>query len=380
VPGALSRPAGVAAVTAAALAAGLGLPAAAAADAPPVVAFTITPNPTVVGLPVELQDQSTDPDGQIVRREWDLNGDGAFDRPDRSRIVRRYNRARCVVVRLRITDSGGNIVQRNQMLTVRDFGATEPVCPAPPPDPPPVIPSPPVPPMPPLNNAPSATFTVAPAAPRIGEPVTFASTASDPDGSIAFQEWDLNGDGAFGDATGPTAQTTFAAAGAHNVSRRVADDRGVIVVGTVAVTVVDPAVRPPGNDDSDVRGRRQRAPAQQLDATVRLRTRVGVRRTRVEVLSVEAPALSTVTLRCSSSRCPVALSVAQIGTRERTVRFRRTEKQLLYAGTLLQVFVTRPGAIGKYVSFRIRGKRAAPLRRTRCLRVGGMRPYRCPSR
>ena len=372
----MSRSARVAVGWAAIVAGALLAPGVAAADAPPVAAFTITPNPATIGLPVVLEDHSGDIDGQITLREWDLDGDGTFDRSNVTRIIRVFRRARCVVIRLRVTESAGNVAQHNDMLTVRDVGAARPACPAPPPDPPPTVAMPP-PPTP--NNAPSATFQVSPASPQIGQVVSFTSTAGDPDGSIASQEWDLDGDRTFGDATGPTAQTTFATAGVHNVSLRVSDDRGVVVVGTVPVTVVDPSVVAPGGG-SGVQGSRQRAPRPQLDATVRLRTRVGRKRARVEILSVEAPANSTVTLRCSASRCPTSLSVAQVGARERTVHFRRTENRLLYVGTLLQVFVTRPATIGKYVSFRIRGEMSPPLRRTRCLRPGGMRPYRCPQR
>jgi PKD repeat protein len=363
----------VAVAWAASLAAGLLVPAAAAADVPPAAAFTITPNPGIVGLPMVLEDHSGDLDGQITRREWDIGGDGTFELANVQRVVRTFRRPRCVVVSLRVTDNAGNVAQHNAMLTVRLVGAVQPVCSAPPPDPAPIIATPP-PPTP--NNAPTATFLVSPVAPQVGQLVSFSSTASDSDGSVVSQEWDLDGDGTFADATGPSAQTTFTGAGVHNVSLRVSDDRGVLVVGTVPVTVVDPSAVPPGGG-SGVQGSRQRAPAQALEATVRLRTRVGVKRARVEILSVEAPANSTVTLRCSASRCPAALSVAQVGARERTVHFRRTENRLLYAGTLLQVFVTRSGSIGKYVSFRIRGEMSPPLRRTRCLRPGGMRPYRC---
>jgi PKD repeat protein len=373
----VSTAARVAVAWAASLAAGLVVvPTAAAIDVPPVAVFTIAPNPATVGLPIVLEDQSGDLDGQITRREWDIGGDGTFELSGLQRVVRIFRRPRCVVVSLRVTDSGGNIAQHNAMLTVRLLGATTPVCPAPPPDPPPIIATPP-PPTP--NNAPTATFDVSPAAPQIGQPVSFTSTASDSDGSVVSQEWDLDGDGTFSDAAGSSAQTTFTTAGVHNVSLRVSDDRGVLVVGTVPVTVVDPSAVTSGGG-SGVQGSRQRAPAPMLDATVRLRTRVGVKKARVEILSVEAPANSTVTLRCSASRCPAALSVARVGSRERTVHFRRTENHLLYAGTLLQVFVTRQGTIGKYVSFRIRGKMSPPQRRNRCLRPGGMRPYTCPLR
>jgi PKD repeat protein len=356
---------------------GLAVPALAAADEPPVAAFVMGPNPATAGEPVIIEDRSTDPDGQITVREWDVTGDGTFDRPVRQRIIRTYPRPRCIVIRLRVTDNAGNVAQKNQMLTVRNAGALTPVCPPPPPDPPPIIRTPPPPPM---NLAPIASFTVSPPAPQIGQAVALSSTATDPDGAIAGQEWDLDGDGVFGDASGPSASTTFATAGAHTVSLRVADDRGVVVIGSAAVTVIDPSSQPPPDDRSGVEGQREEAPRPQLDAAVRLRTRVGRRRTRVELLTVRAPAGSTVTLRCSASRCPFSRSVSRIGTRERTVRFKRPEGRLLYAGTLLQVFVTRPGAIGAYVSFRMRLNRVAPRRAERCLRPGGMRPYRCPSR
>lgn len=365
----------VAVAWAAILAGALLAPAAAMADVPPVAAFSMTPNPATVGLPVVIEDQSGDIDGQITLREWDFNGDGTFERPNRQRIVLSYQRGRCVVVTLRVTDNAGNVAQHSDTLTVRALGAVRPVCAAAPADPPPIIA------RPPTNIAPSATFQVSPPTPQIGQLVSLTSTAGDPDGSIATQDWDLDGDGRFGDASGSTAQTTFGTAGAHNVSLRVSDDRGVVVVGTVPVTVLDPTVTPPAGGSgggSGVQGNRQQAAARALDATVRLRTRVGRKRARVEILSVEAPANSTVTLRCSGSRCPASLSVAQTGARERTIHFRRTENRLLYAGTLLQVFVTRQGNIGKYVSFRIRGEMSPPLRRNRCLRPGGTRPSTCP--
>ena len=43
-------------------------------------------------------------------------------------------------------------------------------------------------------------------APQTGDQVTFTSTSSDPDGSIAVQAWDLDNDGQFDDGTGATAQ------------------------------------------------------------------------------------------------------------------------------------------------------------------------------
>ena len=79
---------------------------------------------------------------------------------------------------------------------------------------------------PPANVPPSASFLAFPGAPLAGDPVTLVSTSSDPDGPIASQLWDLNGDGIFADASGPTATTSFRTAGPHTVSLRVTDARG----------------------------------------------------------------------------------------------------------------------------------------------------------
>lgn len=94
----------------------------------------------------------------------------------------------------------------------------------------------------PANQPPTSSFTYAPSAPQRNEKVTFSSTSSDADGTIASQSWDLNGDGVFGDATGPSASTSFATTGPHTVRLRVTDDFGA---STVSSKTVDVANRPP---------------------------------------------------------------------------------------------------------------------------------------
>ena len=60
-----------------------------------------------------------------------------------------------------------------------------------------------------------------------------------------------------------------------------------------------------------------------------------------------------------------------------TVRVRRFARRILRPGSVVQVWVTRPGEIGKYTRLRIRsGKR--PVRVDRCLMPGSRRPARCP--
>ena len=56
-----------------------------------------------------------------------------------------------------------------------------------------------------VNIKPNAAFTFSPRSPIAGDTVKFTSSSSDPDGSIALTQWDLNGDGAYDDAEGDTA-------------------------------------------------------------------------------------------------------------------------------------------------------------------------------
>jgi PKD domain len=71
--------------------------------------------------------------------------------------------------------------------------------------------------------APVASFSVSPAAPLTGETVTFTSTSSGSDTSLA---WDLDADGEFDDGSGTTAQRSFATPGRNLVSLRVTGSGG----------------------------------------------------------------------------------------------------------------------------------------------------------
>ena len=69
-------------------------------------------------------------------------------------------------------------------------------------------------------------FTWAPASPQAGDAVTFTPSAfTDPDGSIARYEWDLDGDGSF-ETTGASPRHSYAAAATVTVRLRYVDDQG----------------------------------------------------------------------------------------------------------------------------------------------------------
>jgi hypothetical protein len=88
----------------------------------------------------------------------------------------------------------------------------------------------------PENQAPTASFDVAPGSPRPGKPVSFTSTSTDADGTIASHEWDLDGDGAFDDAIGQRATRSYDT-GQYTVSLRVTDDDGASSQTTRSIRV-----------------------------------------------------------------------------------------------------------------------------------------------
>ena len=86
---------------------------------------------------------------------------------------------------------------------------------------------------------PSASFDVTPANPRAGEPIQLTSSSCDPDGRLWSQDWDLDGDGVYGDATGATASAIFAAR-AH-IDRAPGDERERRMSTQLRTVLVDAA-------------------------------------------------------------------------------------------------------------------------------------------
>ena len=250
---------------------------AAAAAAPPTAAFDMSRTVAEVGERVTFTDRSTD-DGMIVRRGWDINGDGIItDQSGPRQVSRPYNEPGCVNIMLRVTDDAGDTSELIRVLTVVPEGAPRTPCPGATPNPPPPpgpspTPTPPPSPMatPTSNRAPSASFSFAPAAPGVGQAVFYTSSSSDPDGPIATQAWDLDGDGAFDDATGSTAQLAYSTAGPRTVSLRVTDGSGAFSV-TFQTVVVTGDTQSAGAGQPSAPPARARRRATPLRALVRIR-------------------------------------------------------------------------------------------------------------
>ena len=180
--------------------------------------FTATPNPVKTNNQVTFDGSaSSDPDGTVVKYEWDLDGDGSFETNTGTnpKATRSYSSEAEVNVRLRVTDNGGATDLAVRTLTVID------------------------------NQPPTAAIVATPNAPLTGEAVSFSAAGSkDVDGTIAKYEWDLNGDGSFETNTGttPSASHTYTVAGELEVKVRVTDNGGKTGTAAATITVVSNGV------------------------------------------------------------------------------------------------------------------------------------------
>ena len=208
-------------------------------------------------------------------------------------------------------------------------------------------------------------FAVSPSRPTVGQQTSFQSFAYDPDGSVAAQRWDLDGDGDFDeDVTGPSAFTTFTTPGERVVRLQVRDNEGALQTATVDVDVeAAPIVRPSAlgllTPFPIVRLVGERLPARNARGSARGTWPTAGARDR----PLRGPELPAKRLRKTVGK--------------RLVRFRALQR-VLRAGTLcVSVAVTKGKTIGKYTRWQIRSPKA-PKRTDRCLWPGGRRA-RCPS-
>ena len=112
------------------------------------------------------------------------------------------------------------------------------------------------------------------------------STSADPDGPIASQAWDIDGDGQYDDGGGVVASIAFGRAGPHTVGVRVVDRDGAAAVARRVITVA-PRVR-----------------LLSPFPVVRLSGRFGKSALRVERLAVRAPTARRFGLRAAVATAP----------------------------------------------------------------------------
>ena len=194
-----------------------------ASAAPPVASFSYTPTAPLTLETVTFTSTSV---GNIASEAWDLNGDGVFDDAAGSKATTSFPKAGTYRVGLRVTGPSGQ-AEQVQNVTV-------------------------------TNRPPSASITLLPATPVEGTPVSLVSMSTDPDGGIALQQWDLDNDGAFDDASGALVTTTFPGRRpyrppASRGQRRRRGDRGGARGGVGKGRAVPESVPggPPGRQDDE---------------------------------------------------------------------------------------------------------------------------------
>jgi PKD repeat protein len=404
----------------------------------PTAEFTAIPNPAIIGETVQFNASASADDGGLLvdapieTYEWDLDGDtsngsaGFEVSEDDPMTSTTYSSPGDVVVRLRVTDSEGDISDPAS-LTLH------------------------------VDTPPVADFIFAPSSPDVNEQIIFDSTSTDPDdGSIASFEWDFESDGTI-DKTGDTVTHSFATPGDRQVTLRVTDSDGLVSEVTKTVTVPAPAAGngPPGASNRPpeasfrisprppTAGRRTELISTSVDPDGPIASlawdldgdgefddgsggvvkhkfskgeaRVGLRvvdgdgaadsvyktitfersaplltpfpivrlagelrpsgATEIEKLSVRAPKGAEVEVRCKGKDCPFRQD--ERGAKTARVKFPKIER-VLDPGVIIKVLVSERGMIGKFTRFKLRDGKP-PKRTDRCLAPNGRKPIACPS-
>ncbi|MGZ4147798.1 MAG: PKD domain-containing protein [Actinomycetota bacterium] len=321
-------------------------------NGPPVAALTITPNPVGTNTTVTLNASgSTDPNGDALRYSWDLNGDKTYGDATGAIQTRTFTSPGTFRVGVRVSDPGGSSSDAVDFVSVLQ-------------DKPPVV-----------------NLSASPSTPTVGAPVTFTATASDPDGTVASIDWDIDGDGQFDDGTGAVVTKSFSTPGSRVVSVRATDNAGVATIAfrTIEVSASSqgqsgPATAAGGTPTSSASS----AKLAMLTPfpVVRIRGVILRGSARLSLLSVKAPTGARVKVICHGGGCPKKKSIVlRVTSGKRSVRVRSLERRLR-PGAVIEVFVTAPGRIGKYTRFTIRSN-AAPARSDLCLRPGKSKPVAC---
>jgi hypothetical protein len=142
---------------------------------PPLAALVVSPSAVRTGEPVRFDaSASVDPDGSIVRYEWDLDGNGSYeaDTGVDPHATQSYANHGVIPVRVRVTDDDGATGIATATVTVSD-----PPAPPPPPPPPPSPSS--------TTSTPTATASAAASASPNGEGSWSASGSGSNSGSTS---------------------------------------------------------------------------------------------------------------------------------------------------------------------------------------------------
>ncbi len=177
----------------------------------PTASFTVSPTSATTGATVTLNGGgSSDPDGTIAKYEWDFDNNGTYDATTTTAsTTTSYATQGGRTIGLRVTDNLGATATTTRTVTI-------------------------------TNRAPTATFTTSPSPALAGATITCnAGGSTDPDGTIAKYEWDLDGNGTYevNGGIAPTTTKSFSPAGERTIRLRVTDNNGATTVSTQTLGV-----------------------------------------------------------------------------------------------------------------------------------------------
>ena len=179
------------------------------------VVLTPSPGPARV---TDVTIDGTDPDGQVVRIDYDLEGDGVYEgqvaiapgQPAHVAVGLRDPIVGTHTLHARVVDDTGAMTTLTTDLQVHRY-----------------------------NLPPRVSAAVTPSVVRPGEPVTVSASVSDPDGPETGLAFDLDADGTYETEANGAASTatTFATPGTYEVGVRARDDEGATSDSRVSVLV-----------------------------------------------------------------------------------------------------------------------------------------------
>jgi PKD repeat protein len=177
----------------------------------PVAALTADHTAGPAPLTVNLSAAASTDDGQIVKYEWDDEGDGTYDSETGTTATHAftYNTPGVYHPAVRVTDNGGATGSKSITVTVA------------------------------VNQLPSVTLAANPLSGPAPLTVDFTASGNDADGTIVSYEWDFGGDGAFEENTGttPTVQFQYPGTGTYPAAVRVTDNSGGEATDSVTIVV-----------------------------------------------------------------------------------------------------------------------------------------------
>ncbi len=175
-----------------------------------IASATIANTKTTISFDPSVDDM----DGSIVKAEWDMDGDGTFEKEANTytaRMERSFDDDGSYPVSLKVTDDDGATATTTVNLTI-------------------------------LNQAPSGTISGPTDDCLTFDNVTIEIEATDVDGTIGTYLWDHDGDGVVDETTSvPTMTTYFSEPGSYTIKCDVVDDDGAAGIFSHDVTILNRA-------------------------------------------------------------------------------------------------------------------------------------------